>query len=81
MKAVINFDCYSKNLIKLFAPEEKSFPNNRASYSIEETSKGVKFKIEYSDISALKAVINSITNILTIYSKTKEIVENGRTTD
>lgn len=77
MKAEINFDCNSKNIINLFAPEEKNFPNNRASYSVEETSKGVKFKINYSDINALKAVINSITGILTIYSKTKEIIENG----
>ena len=67
----------SEQVMKLFAPEEKKFPNNRASYSMKETNEGVKFKIEYLDITALKAVINSITTILIIYSKTNEIIKNG----
>jgi tRNA threonylcarbamoyladenosine modification (KEOPS) complex Pcc1 subunit len=76
MKAEINFNCNSKDIIKLFTPEEKKFPNNRVSYSIEEIKGGVKFKIEYADVPALKAVINSITNLLTVYSKTMEIIKN-----
>jgi len=77
MNAEINFDCNTEQVMKLFAPEEKKFPNNRASYSIEETDDGVKFKIEYLDITALKAVVSSITTILIIYSKTNEIIKNG----
>jgi tRNA threonylcarbamoyladenosine modification (KEOPS) complex Pcc1 subunit len=73
MKSIIDYDCNSEHIIKLFEPEDKEFTNKRVSYKVEKTSTGVRFIINFKDITAFKAVISSITNLLIVYEKTVAI--------
>jgi len=62
------------NIQKLFEAEEKTFANQRAGYELVKTKQGLVFKINAEDSTALKAVLNSITKLLTVYEKTKQVV-------
>ena len=53
-------------------PEEEE--TNRAKYAVEIKPKELLIKIEAKDSTALRAMINSITGIISIVDKTK----NGR---
>jgi len=63
------------NIQKLFEAEEKSFDNKRAGYELKKTKDGVVFLISAEDSTALKAVLNSITKLLSVYEKTKCVVK------
>lgn len=63
------------NIQKLFEAEEKVFDNQRAGYELKKTKQGLIFKITAEDSTALKAVLNSITKLLTIYEKSKGVVK------
>ena len=63
------------NIEKLFIAEEKSFKNQRASYQIKKSKDKLVFKINAKDSSALRAVLNSITKLISVYEKTKTIVK------
>jgi tRNA threonylcarbamoyladenosine modification (KEOPS) complex Pcc1 subunit len=63
------------NIQKLFEAEEKVFDNQRAGYEIRKTKEGLVFRISAEDSTALKAVLNSITKLLTVYEKTKAVVK------
>ena len=64
------------NLEKLFAAEEKTFKNQRAGYEIKKEKDQLVFKVKARDTSALRAVLNSITKIISVYEKTKGVVKN-----
>lgn len=64
------------NIQKLFEAEEKAFDNQRAGYELKKTKDALVFKISAEDSTALKAVLNSITKLLTVYEKTKAVVKN-----
>jgi tRNA threonylcarbamoyladenosine modification (KEOPS) complex Pcc1 subunit len=63
------------NVHKLFEAEEKAFANQRACYEIKKNKDSLIFKISAEDSTALKAVLNSITKILTVYEKAKGVVK------
>ena len=63
------------NIQKLFEAEEKIFDNQRAGYELKKTKDALVFKITAEDSTALKAVLNSITKLLTVYEKTKSVVK------
>ena len=63
------------NIQKLFEAEEKTFDNQRAGYELKKTKESLVFKITAEDSTALKAVLNSITKLLTVYEKTKSVVK------
>ena len=62
------------NIQKLFEAEEKTFANQRAGYELKKTKDALVFKIQAEDSTALKAVLNSITKLLTVYEATKKTV-------
>jgi tRNA threonylcarbamoyladenosine modification (KEOPS) complex Pcc1 subunit len=66
------------NIQKLFEAEEKAFDNQRASYELKKNKDSLVFKITAEDSTALKAVLNSITKLLTVYEKTKSVVKSSR---
>ncbi|KYK26841.1 hypothetical protein AYK26_04625 [Euryarchaeota archaeon SM23-78] len=63
------------NLEKLFAAEEKTFKNKRAGYEIKKIRDKLVFKIKAKDSSALRAVLNSITKLISVYQSTKQVVK------
>lgn len=62
-------------LKQIFEAEDKTFPNNRAHYTVSEEHDELHINVEASDTKALKAVLNSITSILDIYDKSEFITE------
>jgi tRNA threonylcarbamoyladenosine modification (KEOPS) complex Pcc1 subunit len=64
------------NIQKLFEAEEKAFDNQRAGYELKKAKDCLVFKISAEDSTALKAVLNSITKLLTVYEKAKAVVKN-----
>jgi tRNA threonylcarbamoyladenosine modification (KEOPS) complex Pcc1 subunit len=64
------------NIQKLFEAEEKVFANQRAGYELVRTKQGLVFKVNAEDSTALKAVLNSIVKLLTVYEKTKQVVKS-----
>jgi len=63
------------NISKLFEAEEKAFANERAGYELIKGKEGLVFRISAKDCTALKAVIGSITKLLTVYEKARSVVE------
>lgn len=63
------------NIQKLFEAEEKTFDNQRAGYELKKIKDALVFKITAEDSTALKAVLNSITKLLTVYEKARIVVK------
>ena len=55
----------SDKIIRCFAPEETKF--DRSSFTIEKVDGGVRFNIESNDAVALRATLNTISQLLTVY--------------
>ncbi len=58
-------------LLELFAPEDKKMP--RGSYTITQTDDKTVFDIEADDPVALRALLNAITKLLTVWHKTADL--------
>lgn len=56
------FDC--------FASEETSF--ERSSFTINKTDEGIEFAIEANDAVALRATLNSISQLLIVFEGTRK---------
>jgi tRNA threonylcarbamoyladenosine modification (KEOPS) complex Pcc1 subunit len=56
----------------LFEAENKEL-NQRAVYDIEKKGKDLIFRVRANDSVALRSTLNSITKILTVFEKTKEL--------
>jgi tRNA threonylcarbamoyladenosine modification (KEOPS) complex Pcc1 subunit len=65
----------ASHLKDVFEAENTVFPNGRASYSVKKREDTLHITAEATDTSALKAVLNSITTILELYDKSKQISE------
>jgi tRNA threonylcarbamoyladenosine modification (KEOPS) complex Pcc1 subunit len=65
----------SKNIEKLFLAEEKEFGNGRAGYEIVKGKGSLTFKFQAEDSTALRAVLNSVAKMLSVYEKAKKAVE------
>jgi len=63
------------NLEKLFVAEEKTFKNQRACYKVKKSNDKIVFKIEAKDSTALRAMLNSITKLLSVYESTRKVVK------
>nr|MCK4930312.1 hypothetical protein [Nanoarchaeota archaeon] len=63
------------NMEKLFAAEEKTFKNQRACYEIKKNKDKIVFKVKAKDSSALRAVLNSITKLISVYEKAERVVK------
>ena len=56
-------------IYKCFISESKNLKTNRSSYTIKKRKDYVEFDIKANDSIALRATINSITKLLTVYEK------------
>lgn len=63
------------NLEKLFLAEEKEFKNQRASYEVKKSKDKLVFRVKAKDSSALRAVLNSITKLISVYEATRKVVK------
>ncbi len=57
---------------KAFAAEDRQI-KEKASYNVEKAGKGAIFQIEAKDSTSLRAILNSITKILTVIEKMRKI--------
>ena len=65
------------DLEKIFQNEEKNI-NQRASYTLTKNKDVYTFNIEAKDATALRAMIGSITKILSVHEKTLEVIEKNK---
>lgn len=70
-KAEITFDCDNKLIKKCFEGEQGN--GERSNFKIEDTGNKVKFLADAEDSVALRATLNSITKLLTVYEKMAKI--------
>ncbi|MGM5480627.1 MAG: KEOPS complex subunit Pcc1 [Nanobdellota archaeon] len=61
------------NLVKLFETEDSVLSNGRGSYVVSSKDAVVEFSITAKDPTALRAVLNTITKVCTVYEKTGNI--------
>lgn len=61
--------CDPDKLIEAFKHEDGE--GDRASWQMFKKKEGVEFRITAKDSTALRAVLNSITKLLTVYEKVK----------
>jgi len=62
-----------EQLMKLFATEDSSLSNNRASYDLFKEKDKVRFEIKADDAVALRAVTNAICKVLSVFEKMKKV--------
>jgi len=63
------------NLKELFAAEEKIFKNQRAGYKVIKSKDKIVFKVRAKDSTALRAVLNSIIKLISIYEDAKRVIK------
>ena len=71
---IVQEDCFE--IEKLFSFEDKEFQNQRAKYTTKKEKNTLTFLVEAKDSTALRSVLNTITKLLSVYEKTKKILEN-----
>ena len=62
-------------IYKCFISESKSLKTDRSNYIIKKYKNYVEFEIEAKDSVALRATLNSITKVLTVYEKINKLKE------
>lgn len=70
----LNYNKY----IPLFIPETKDNFGSRAKYTIIDKDDNICFFVQAEDSVALRAVLNSITKMLTIFEKTHKIISETK---
>jgi len=60
-----------KSLLECFAPE--GIKKERSEYIIKKIKKGISFGIKARDATALRATVNTITQLLAVYEKMEKI--------
>ena len=63
------------NIKKLLDTEQKHTNNQRSSFKIQQTKEKLSILAVADDSVALRATLNTITKILTIYEKTKDVIK------
>ena len=58
-----------EKLLEVFIPELENSVKERASYKIVQEKKSLEFQIIAIDSVSLRAVLNSITKLMTVYEK------------
>ena len=75
MKILANIIVHDKNpedLYKIFQPEISE--KDRSGFGIIKEKDCLKFEVKAEDSVALRATLNSITKLLTVYEKVKGVV-------
>jgi tRNA threonylcarbamoyladenosine modification (KEOPS) complex Pcc1 subunit len=62
-------------IYKCFISESKSLKTDRSNYTIKKYKDYVEFDIKAKDSIALRATLNSITKLLTVYEKIEKLKE------
>ncbi len=70
--AAINVSGDGALIQKAFAAEDTGI-NRKASYTLRKTAGGVAFSIRSDDSAGLRAMLNSITKVLTVIEKIENI--------
>ncbi len=65
-----------KSLEQLFSSELRESKNDRASFKIKNDKRDLLIEVVANDSTALRAMLNSISKLLTIYEKTNEVLTN-----
>ncbi len=60
-------------LEKIILPEQQAAKNSRACWKIEEKDGCACFNVSAEDATALRAALNSITKLLSVYEKMEKI--------
>lgn len=68
----------SKTLEKLFLSENSDMNNGRANYSLKTKGNDFFISIKAEDSTAFRAVISSVTKLLSIYEKTITVINDER---
>ena len=71
-RASIEVEGNTDHLDKIFLAE-KFDKEERSSFSVEKQKSGLKFIVEANDSTALRATLNSITKLLGVYEKMRNI--------
>jgi len=64
-----------EHIILLFANEDTTLANNRASYTITEGEGSITFQLQANDAVALRAMLTSISKTLATYTKMKGLTQ------
>lgn len=75
LKTIIEIDKDIKNIKKLFSID--NFDAKTSKVKLEEKNKKLLIIIESEDIISLRASLNGITTMLSIYFRTKKGIKNG----
>ncbi|MFC1742039.1 KEOPS complex subunit Pcc1 [Nanoarchaeota archaeon] len=67
---IIAKDCDADKLVQCLAPEEKSF--ERSTFTITKKDNNVEIDITTTDAVALRATVNSISQLLIVYEGAKK---------
>ncbi|MFA6072743.1 MAG: hypothetical protein WC758_01370 [Candidatus Woesearchaeota archaeon] len=76
LKAIISLEDKNGEIERLFSFEEKILSNGRAEYVLSKKDKLLELVVTAKDSVALRAVLTSITRVLTIDEKTKKVLED-----
>jgi tRNA threonylcarbamoyladenosine modification (KEOPS) complex Pcc1 subunit len=63
--------------LKSFTPEIKSIPMKRSSLEFLSNENIIEFRIEASDINAMRASMNSILNFVNVVNESLNFIENS----
>ena len=63
--------------LKSFTPEIESIPMKRSSLEFLKNENIVEFRIEASDINAMRASMNSILNFVNVVNESLNFIENS----
>jgi tRNA threonylcarbamoyladenosine modification (KEOPS) complex Pcc1 subunit len=73
----INCQQDGKLLAECLEQEQSSW--KRGGWSYKKKGEGLDITVTAQDVTALKAMTNSVVQLLTVFEKMKQVVENGKT--
>ncbi len=76
LSATLNISNSAKALKKLFETERSELKNDRASYSFKAVKNDFLIIIKADDATAFRAILNSVSKLISIYEKTIMAVKN-----
>ena len=69
------------HLSKIFSYEDREFDNERARYETERVDNKLLLHVQTKDSTALRAVMNTISKIMSAYEYSSEVLEDERRRD
>lgn len=76
--AVLTVRGDAQKLLAVFAAEDMSFPNQRASYEVAAVDgDSLQVIVSAVDAVAMRAVLNSVCKVLIVFEKAMGVVEDG----